>query len=261
MLPWLSILVKKLVRGNLKMQSDQEEILTIPSGGISDPMEASETTESVSVLASSESSLWEKCQQCNELVFSKTLIRNFYTCPYCQCNNALPNQYRIEQILNSVEYTYVPTKQNDDPSCLATGLLGSEKVVVLSGLPQSVDLALQAFEIVKEKRCPFIVFLPDIQKPRIQYLSAIDLTLLTLEQKQLKGLLCITVLTSPDPRFQDGFVSQEFSPNFPMGDILIVEKAMETEMVPPPDNGLIDRVSSRQELSQILMHLVNWSSH
>ena len=65
MLPWLSILVKKLVRGNLKMQSDQEEILTIPSGGISDSMEASETTESVSVLASSESSLWEKCQQCN----------------------------------------------------------------------------------------------------------------------------------------------------------------------------------------------------
>ena len=57
MLPWLSILVKKLVRGNLKMQSDQEETLTIPSGGISDSMEASETTESVSVLASSESSL------------------------------------------------------------------------------------------------------------------------------------------------------------------------------------------------------------
>ena len=46
-----------------------------------------------------------------------------------------------------------------------------------------------------------------------------------------------------------------------MGDILIVEKATETEMISLPDNGLIDRVSSRQELSQILRHLVNWSSN
>jgi len=249
------------MRGNLKMQSDQEEILTIPSSGISDSMKASETTEPVSVLAPSESSLWEKCHQCNELVFSKTLIRNFYTCPYCQCNNALPNQYRIEQILNSVEYKYLPTKQNDDPCYLATGLLGSEEVVVLSGLPQSVAPAVQAFEIVTEKRCPFIVFLPDIQEPDLQNLSAIDLNLLVLKQKQLKGLLCLTVLTSPDPRFQDRLISQEFSPNFPMGDILIVEKATETEMISLPDNGLIDRVSSRQELSQILRHLVNWSSN
>ena len=105
------------------------------------------------------------------------------------------------------------------------------------------------------------MFLPDIQEPDLQNLSAIDLNLLVLKQKQLKGLLCLTVLTSPDLRFQDRLISQEFSPNFPMGDILIVEKATETEMISLPDNGLIDRVSSRQELSQILRHLVNWSSN
>ena len=233
--------------------------MIVPPDHVSGLMEVDERQSTIPVSGCEETILWEKCRQCAELVFVKTLIRNLYTCPHCQYNNPLPADQRIGQILNPVECKYQPTKPSNALAIIGFGRLGQTNAVILSDLPRSVKLASQAFDIAKERQCPFITFLPNIIETMDKSLSAADLTFLALKRKELGTLLCVTVLTSTGSSLGRKSVSQNFYPNFPLGDIVIFEQSTETPKVEQSDNGFIDKVSSRRELPQLLKNLVTWS--
>ena len=119
--------------------------------------------------------LWIKCRGCKELVFKKILVRNLYTCPRCQYNNPMPNDQRIRQILDSVEYmsTDDPDFSQIEPTKLlehhqavvGLGLIGNCNVVILTGIPTSLTLPLRAVELAIDQQSPLITFIPSDYNP------------------------------------------------------------------------------------------------
>ena len=119
--------------------------------------------------------LWVKCRGCEELVFKKILVRNLYTCPRCQYNNPMPNDQRIRQILDSVEYMSTddpdfsqiePTKPLEHhQAVVGLGLIGNCNVVILTGIPTSLTLPLRAVELAIDQQSPLITFIPSDSNP------------------------------------------------------------------------------------------------
>ena len=140
--------------------------------------------------------LWVKCRGCEELVFKKMLVRNLYTCPSCQYNNPMPNDQRIRQTLDSVEYMSTddpdfsqigPTKLLEyHQAVVGLGQIGNGNVVILAGIPTNLTLPLRAIELAIDQQAPLITFIPsdynpteapssqslDMSKPRLEGASA-----------------------------------------------------------------------------------------
>ena len=145
--------------------------------------------------------LWVKCRGCEELVFKKMLVRNLYTCPRCQYNNPMPNDQRIRQTLDSVEYMSTddpdfsqigPTKLLEyHQAVVGLGQIGNGNVVILAGIPTNLTLPLRAIELAIDQQAPLITFIPsdynpteapssqslDMSQPRLEGVSAHTSTL------------------------------------------------------------------------------------
>ena len=87
----------------------------------------------------------------------------------------MPNDQRIRQILDSVEYMSTddpdfsqiePTKPLEHhQAVVGLGLIGNCNVVILAGIPTSLTLPLRAVELAIDQQSPLITFIPSDYNP------------------------------------------------------------------------------------------------
>ena len=60
--------------------------------------------------------LWEKCPQCETMVYGQELAKNLYVCPHCGYHFYLRPRKRLKMLFDNAEYTYLPNPEvKDDP--------------------------------------------------------------------------------------------------------------------------------------------------
>lgn len=152
--------------------------------------------------------LWVKCRGCEELVFKKMLVRNLYTCPRCQYNNPMPNDQRIRQTLDSVEYM-----STDDPdfsqiwptklleyhhAVVGLGQIGNGNVVILAGIPTNLTLPLRAIELAIDQQSPLVTFIPADYNPAESSASqSLDMSPPRLEGDSAQSRIGVASATTP----------------------------------------------------------------
>ena len=60
--------------------------------------------------------LWEKCPQCETMVYGQELAKNLYVCPHCGYHFYLRPRKRLRMLFDNAEYTYLPSPEvKEDP--------------------------------------------------------------------------------------------------------------------------------------------------
>lgn len=52
--------------------------------------------------------LWDKCTDCEQMVFHKDLVANQYVCSHCNYHMSIPVKMRLENLFDQANYTRVP---------------------------------------------------------------------------------------------------------------------------------------------------------
>ncbi len=60
--------------------------------------------------------LWDKCPQCDAMIYGQELAKNLYVCPHCGYHLYLRPRKRLKMLFDDGEYTYLPTPEvKEDP--------------------------------------------------------------------------------------------------------------------------------------------------
>ncbi len=198
--------------------------------------------------------LWDKCPQCDAMIYGQELAKNLYVCPHCGYHMYLRPRKRFRMLFDDEEYSYLEapkvkedplnfkdTKDYrsklksarektkfDDAFVAAFGKMGGHGVVIgvmnFNFIGGSMGLAVgegivQAAQFAVERKVPLILVTAS-GGARMQegILSLMQMARTTLAVKQLKDnhLPYIAVLTNPTT----GGVSASFAM---LGDITIAE--------------------------------------
>ena len=198
--------------------------------------------------------LWDKCPQCEAMVYGQELAKNLYVCPHCGYHLYLRPRKRLRMLFDNAEYTYLETpvvKEDplqfkdtkdyrsklksarektkfDEAFVVAYGKMGGREVVVgvmnfnFIGGSMGVGVGegiVKAAEFAIEHNMPLILVTAS-GGARMQegILSLMQMARTTLAIKLLKDkhLPYIVVLTNPTT----GGVSASFAM---LGDITIAE--------------------------------------
>ncbi len=198
--------------------------------------------------------LWDKCPQCDAMIYGQELAKNLYVCPHCGYHMYLRPRKRFRMLFDDEEYSYLEapkvkedplnfkdTKDYrsklksarektkfDDAFVSAFGKMGGHGVVIgvmnFNFIGGSMGLAVgegivQAAQFAVEHKVPLILVTAS-GGARMQegILSLMQMARTTLAVKQLKDnhLPYIAVLTNPTT----GGVSASFAM---LGDITIAE--------------------------------------
>lgn len=60
--------------------------------------------------------LWDKCPQCDAMIYGQELAKNLYVCPHCGYHLYLRPRKRLKMLFDNEEYTYLETPEvKEDP--------------------------------------------------------------------------------------------------------------------------------------------------
>jgi len=198
--------------------------------------------------------LWDKCTQCEQMVFHRDLVSHQYVCRHCQHHMKIPVKARLETLFDQGNYTRVPLSKvpldplkfkdskkysdrlktaradtgEEDAIIVAEGHIGGYPVVIaafdFSFIGGSMGMAVgEGLVRGAERACKLkaaYITIPSSGGARMQegILSLMQMprSIIAVEQVKEAGLPYIPILTNPTT----GGVAASFSM---LGDITIAE--------------------------------------
>jgi len=220
--------------------------------------------------------MWNRCEVCGDITFSKELDRNFKICPKCGYHYPMATGERIRMLIPSKNFTEYKSNIKihsaafgSSPSALVIAgeakLCGYQIVLcIINSNP--IDNSSTEFNLNKTehekilytfnnslmKSLPLITFYADgtilnLKSEKnsewLSFIVSINLAA-TIEKLSQKGIPHITVLMNPR-------VSSEFSTSFPLGDIVLAEpKPVNPKSIDKKNSTITKNISPLQLLPE-----------